>query len=203
MHCLGVLGGTFDPLHWAHLVIAEEARARFGLDKVLFVPAGQPPHKADYTVSDPEHRYAMALLGTSTNPAFQVSRIEIERAGPSYSVDTVRQLREMHAPDVEIHLIIGADEALDIPNWHEAESLLNMVRLIVAPRPGSDLAELKSRLPSRFYTAMQFLPMLPIDISGTELRARIASGKSVRYLVPDSVEVYIRKHGLYLEGEVR
>ena len=203
MHCLGVLGGTFDPLHWAHLVIAEEARARFGLDKVLFVPAGQPPHKADYTVSDPEHRYAMALLGTSTNPAFQVSRIEIERAGPSYSVDTVRQLREMHAPDVEIHLIIGADEALDIPNWHEAESLLDMVRLVVAPRPGSDLAELKSRLPSRFYTAMQFLPMLPIDISGTELRARIASGKSVRYLVPDSVEVYIRKHGLYLEGEVR
>lgn len=203
MHCLGVLGGTFDPLHWAHLVIAEEARARFGLDKVLFVPAGQPPHKADYTVSDPEHRYAMALLGTSTNPAFQVSRIEIERAGPSYSVDTVRQLREMHAPDVEIHLIIGADEALDIPNWHEAESLLDMIRLVVAPRPGSDLAELKSRLPSRFYTAMQFLPMLPIDISGTELRARIASGKSVRYLVPDSVEVYIRKHGLYLEGEVR
>ena len=203
MHCLGVLGGTFDPLHWAHLVIAEEARARFGLDKVLFVPAGQPPHKADYTVSDPEHRYAMALLGTSANPAFQVSRIEIERAGPSYSVDTVRQLREMHAPDVEIHLIIGADEALDIPNWHEAESLLDMVRLVVAPRPGSDLAELKSRLPSRFYTAMQFLPMLPIDISGTELRARIASGKSVRYLVPDSVEVYIRKHGLYLEGEVR
>ncbi|HUV05575.1 MAG TPA: nicotinate-nucleotide adenylyltransferase [Armatimonadota bacterium] len=197
---LGLMGGTFDPLHWAHLVMAEEARIRFELEKVLFVPASQPPHKAGRQVSDAEHRYAMALLGTAANPAFEVSRMEIERPGPSYSVDTVRRLREAYAPDVEIRFILGADEALDIPNWHEAESLPGLVRFIAAPRPGFDLAELKARLPARFYSAIEFLPMTPMDISGTEIRARVASGRSIRYLVPDSVEAYIRKHRLYVEG---
>lgn len=197
---LGVMGGTFDPLHWAHLVMAEEARIRFELEKVLFIPAGRPPHKPGYRVSDAEHRYAMALLGTAVNPAFEVSRIEVERPGPSYSVDTVRRLKEMYGPDTEIRFILGVDEALDIPNWHEAESLPDLVRFIAAPRPGFDLAELKTRLPARFYAAVEFLPMAPMDISGTEIRARVASGRSIRYLVPDSVEAYIRKHRLYVEG---
>jgi len=197
---LGVMGGTFDPLHWAHLVVAEEARIRFELEKVLFIPAGQPSHKTNYRVSDPEHRYAMVLLGTAANPAFEVSRIEIERPGPSYSVDTIRRLKELYGPDAEIRFILGADEALDIPNWHEAESLPGLVRFIAAPRPGFDLAELKTRLPARFYSAIEFLPMAPMGISGTEIRARVASGRSIRYLVPASVEAYIRKHGLYVEG---
>lgn len=197
---LGVLGGTFDPLHWAHLTMAEEAAARFELGKVLFVPAGQPPHKADYNASAPEDRYAMALLGTASNPAFDVSRVELEREGPSYSVDTIRQLKEMHGPEAELYFILGADEALDILSWHEADSLPDLARFLVAPRPGFDLAELKTRLPARFYEAMAPLPMTPVDISATDIRARIASRKSIRYLVPDNVEAYIRKHGLYTEG---
>lgn len=196
---LGVLGGTFDPLHWAHLLMAEEARTRFDLEQVLFIPAGQPPHK-DYEASDPEDRYAMVLLGTASNPAFEVSRMEIDRQGPSYSADTLRELRHIYGQDAGIHFILGADEALDLPNWHEAESLPELARFLVVPRPGFDLGEFKTRLPSRFYDALDFLPMTPMDISATDIRSRVASGRSISYLVPRNVEAYIRKRGLYLEG---
>ena len=197
---LGILGGTFDPLHWAHLLMAEEARTRFDLEKVIFIPAGDPPHK-DYEVSDAEDRYAMALLGTASNPAFEVSRIELDRQGPSYSAHTLRELRDIYGPDAGIHFMVGADEALDLPNWHDAESLSGLARFLVVPRPGFDLGELKTRLPSRFYEALDFLPMSPIDISATDIRARMASGRSISYLVPKDVEAYIRKRGLYLEGK--
>ena len=195
---LGILGGTFDPLHLAHLMMAEEARTRFDLGKVLFIPAGQPPHK-DYAVSDPEDRYAMALLGTAENPAFEVSRMEMDREGPSYSADTLRELRNTCGADAGVHFVLGADEALDLPNWHDADSLPELARFLVVPRPGSELAELKIRLPSRFYDALDFLPTTPMDISATDIRARVASGRSISYLVPESVEAYIRKQGLYLE----
>lgn len=198
---LGVMGGTFDPIHWAHLVMAEESKRRFELDKVLFIPAGEPPHKATYPVTSAEHRYAMTLLATAENPAFEVSRIEIERNGPSYSVDTIRQLKIEYGPDTGIYFIAGADEALDILTWHEAESLPELARFIVAPRPGFRLADLQERLPERFRAAMVELSMPPIDISSTELRARVAEGKSITYLVPDAVEAYIRKHKLYAHGK--
>lgn len=200
MNLLGVIGGTFDPIHLAHLIVAEEARTRFALDKVIFVPAGQPPHKPKHPVSEAVHRYAMAVLATACNPAFDVSRIEIEREGLSYSVDTIRSLKKAYGSDTEIRFIIGADEALDLPNWHEAESLPALARFVVAPRPGTDLAELKCRLPSRFYDALDFLPMPTIDISATNLRARVAAGESIKYLVPELVEAYIRKQRLYLEA---
>lgn len=199
MTLLGIIGGTFDPIHCAHLIVAEEARTRFALDKVLFVPAGQPPHKPGHPVSEAVHRYAMVVLATACNPAFDVSRIEMEREGPSYSVDTIRALRKAHGTDTEVRFIIGADEALDLPNWHEAESLPELARFVVAPRPGSDLAELKTRLPSRFYDSLDFLPVPPLDVSATDLRARVASGESIKYLVPETVEAYIRKQRLYLE----
>lgn len=194
---LGVMGGTFDPPHLAHLVMAEEARARFELEKVLFIPAGQPPHKVDYPMSGPEDRHAMVLLGTATNPAFEASRIELDREGPSYSVDTIRQLKEIHGADTAIYFILGADEALDILSWHEADSLPDLARFVVAPRPGFDLGELKARLPERFYAVLDFLPVVPMDISSTDIRAKVASGKSIKYLVPYGVEAYIRKHKLY------
>lgn len=197
---LGVIGGTFDPIHWVHLRMAEEARIRFDLEKVLFIPAGQPPHKPECPASDAEHRYAMTLLATSANPAFEVSRIEIEREGPSYTVDTLLALREVYGAEAGIHFMIGADEALDLPRWHEAEKLPGLARFLVAPRPGFDLAELKQQLPARFYEAIDFLPMQPIDISATDIRSRVASGRSIKYLVPDCVEAYIRKHGLYVQG---
>lgn len=199
---LGIMGGTFDPLHWVHLIMAEEARTRFDLDRVLFIPAGQPPHKPDYRVSSAEDRYAMTLLGTASNPAFEVSRIELDRQGPSYSVDTLAQLRETHGPDTDIHFILGADEALYLPSWHEVDKLPDLTRFLVAPRPGFDLGELKARLPAGLYDAIDFLPMTPVDISSTEIRSRMASGRTIKYLVPDSVEAYIRKHRLYVEDTV-
>lgn len=196
---LGVMGGTFDPVHYAHLVMAEEARSRFGLDRVLFIPAGQPPHKQDYQVSHAEHRYAMVLLSTGSNPFFDVSRVEIEREGPSYSVDTVRYLKDTYGPDTQIYFILGADEALDLPNWHEAKVLATMVQFVTAPRPGFDIAELRTRLPANFYSKIEFLPITPMDISSTEIRARVKMGRSIRYLVTTEVEAYICKHRLYFE----
>lgn len=198
---LGVMGGTFDPLHWAHLLMAEEARLRFSLDKVLFIPAGCPPHKADYRVTDAEHRYAMVLLGTAENPAFEVSRMEIDREGPSYSVDTLRALGNALGEGTEICFILGADEALDLPQWYESDSLPDLVsRFIAVPRPGFDIENLTTRLPERFCRVISLMPVPPMEVSATDLRARVASGKSIRYMVPASVEAYIRKHGLYAEG---
>ncbi len=196
---LGVMGGTFDPLHWVHLIMAEEARTRFDLDRVLFIPAGQPCHKTEYNVSGAEDRYAMTLLGTAQNPMFEVSRMEIERQGPSYSVDTLAELRDQYGPDAGIYFIVGADEALYLPKWHEADRLPDLTRFLVAPRPGFDMAELKAKLPARLYDAMDFLPMTPVDISATDIRARVADGRTTKYLVPEPVEAYIRKHKLYVE----
>lgn len=194
---IGIIGGTFDPIHWAHLIIAEESRVRFGLSKVVFVPAGEPPHKLGHPTSDAEHRYAMVLLGTCSNPSFQVSRLEIERAGLSYSADTIREFQEVHGPDAEIYFIAGADEVLDIESWHDAEMLPEIARFVAVPRPGFDLTELERRLPPRFLASIEPLQMREIDISATEVRARVAAGKSIKYLVPESVESYIHKHRLY------
>lgn len=199
---LGIMGGTFDPLHWAHLMMAEEARDTFGLDKVLFIPAGQPPHKMEYRVTDVEHRYAMALLGTASNPAFEVSRMEIERNGLSYSVDTLRELKRIYGSSTGIYFIVGADEALDVPKWHEAESLPELTRFLVAPRPGFMLSDLQTKLSAEFSVVMDILPMPPIEISSTSLRERVMSGQSIKYLVPECVEAYIVKHGLYNESNM-
>ena len=198
---LGIMGGTFDPLHWAHLMMAEEARVTFGLDKVLFIPAGQPPHKMEYKVTDVEHRYAMTLLGTASNQAFEVSRIEIERNGLSYSVDTLRDLKSFYGSSC-IFFIVGADEALDVPKWHEAGSLPELTRFLVAPRPGFMLSDLQTKLPAEFSGVMDILPMPPIEISSTSLRERVMSGESIKYLVPECVEAYILKHGLYNESNM-
>lgn len=197
---LGIMGGTFDPIHWAHLVMADEAGHRFNLDKVLFVTAGEPPHKPGAVCSHAEHRHAMVILATASNPLFEASRIELDRQGPSYSVDTIREVKSLYGDHASIYFIIGADEARDIQSWHEADALPGLARFIVAPRPGFDIAELRTILPERFCNAMDFLPMPPIDISATDLRARVASRRSIRYLVPETVEAYILKHGLYIES---
>jgi nicotinate-nucleotide adenylyltransferase len=179
--------------------MAEEARVAFNLETVLFIPAGEPPHKYGYPVSGTEHRYAMTLLGTASNPAFKVSRIEIERRGPSYSVDTIREVKETYG--AEIYFIVGADEALDLVKWHKAELLPDLARFIAVPRPGFDLPRLSSALPPRFLSRVEVLPALPMDISSTEIRRRVREGESIRYMVPEGVESYIRKWGLYMEGK--
>lgn len=194
---LGIMGGTFDPLHLAHLLVAEEARSAFSLERVLFIPAGDPPHKPETPISAAEHRYAMALLGTADHPHFEVSRIEIERPGPSYSVETIRALRGILGAGAEMYFIAGADEILEIESWHESDALPDLVRFIAVPRPGFDLLVLGRRLPARFLSCIDELRMSEIDISATDIRRRVASGEPIRYLVPASVEAYIRKNGLY------
>jgi nicotinate-nucleotide adenylyltransferase len=169
----------------------------YDLSQVLFIPTGAPPHKADSRVTDAEHRYAMTLLATAENPYFTVSRMEVERKGPSYSVHTIRELKEIYGPDTDIRFIMGADEALDLGNWYEAESLPQLLRFIVAPRMGLAGEELMMRIPARFRPVVDLLPVSPMFLSSTELRKRLHVGESVRYLVPDPVWAYIRKHEIY------
>ncbi len=194
---LGVLGGTFDPVHLAHLVLAERAFEQLGLDRVLWLPAGDPWRKADRVVSPAEHRLAMVRLAIRGNPAFQVCSLELERKGATYSVDTLAALGEEH-PNSELVFILGRDALEDLPNWHEPGRLIQLARLAVASRTGEQLAPdgLERLLPG-LAARVAWIEMPRLAISGTELRLRAAAGDSLRYLVPEGVEAYIREQGLY------
>ncbi|MDO8586602.1 MAG: nicotinate-nucleotide adenylyltransferase [Armatimonadota bacterium] len=198
MSAIGIVGGAFDPVHYGHLIIAEESRLEFGLDKVYFVPAGIPPHKKDYEVSGAEHRYAMTLLATQSNPFFECPRMEIERPGPSFTVDTIEQFHDEMGEDTDLYFITGADAILEILTWHEPHRLLSMCKLIAATRPGYNLDELHERLPREFVEQTIFLETPGVHISSTELRNRVRNGKSIKYMLPEPVEAYIYSHGLYV-----
>jgi nicotinate-nucleotide adenylyltransferase len=192
---LGIIGGTFDPVHHGHLIAADQARWRFQLDRVVFVPAGQPWQKP-VGVTAPEHRYQMVVLATATNPAFSVSRVEIDTPGLTYTVDTLRLLRAGMDPGTRLYFIAGADAVLGLPTWKEPDELLHLTEIIAATRPGWDLSRLTGRLPAaagRVHT----LELPALDISSTDVRARVAAGAPVRYLVPDPVAAYVNEHGLY------
>lgn len=193
---IGIMGGTFDPIHVGHLVAAEEARVRFALDRVMFVPCGEPPHKKDYRVTDREHRYAMTVSATSTNPAFEVSRIEIDRPGPSYTVDTLRELREAD-PQSSSYFITGADGILAVLTWRDPRELVQFCEFIAVTRPGYDLGELEQALGPQLMQHVHLLSIPGIDISSTEIRRRVAAGLPVKYLTPLEVEAYIIEQGLY------
>lgn len=195
------MGGTFDPVHYGHLVTAEEARTQCELSEVLFVPNRYPPHKSIDGVSDPEHRYRMTLLATATNPAFTVSRIEIDRPGPSYSIDTIKELRKTHGPR-DLYYITGADAILQIVrgDWERSAELLTLCQYIAASRPGFPLDVEDLRRYNATGTTLDNLHIMEIPalaISSTDIRRRLAAGRPIRYLVPDAVEAYIIKHGLY------
>jgi nicotinate-nucleotide adenylyltransferase len=194
---VGVMGGTFDPIHHGHLVAAEEARWQFGLDRVVFVPTGQPWQKAA-GVSDAEDRYLMTVIATASNPAFSVSRLEIDSPGPTYTVDTLRRLRAEMDPDVRLFFVTGADAVLQILTWKDPDEVLALAELIAATRPGHDLADLAEKVPA---AAGRVHPMrIPaLAISSTEIRARVAAGAPIQYLVPEGVARYIEKRGLYRE----
>jgi nicotinate-nucleotide adenylyltransferase len=194
---IGIMGGTFDPIHYGHLIIGEEPRRRFGLEKVIFVPAGDPPHKKDYDVSAKEHRYAMTVLATASHPDFECSRMEMDRPGPSYSVDTIRQIKRDYGTDMQVYFITGADAILEILTWHEHDKLKSLCKFIAATRPGYDLDELKHRVPKDYLDQTVFLEVPGVHISSTDLRARIAEGEPIKYMVPESIEAYILKSGLY------
>ncbi|HEV8338683.1 MAG TPA: nicotinate-nucleotide adenylyltransferase [bacterium] len=198
---LGIMGGTFDPIHNGHLVTAEEARVQFGLQEVVFVPSRHPPHKDPGEVSGPEHRYLMSFLATVTNPAFTVSRMEIEREGPSYTIETMRRFRQ-EWPQASLYFITGADAILQIlrGEWEDSPGLLALCHFIAATRPGFvlDPDDARSRnVTGRRLDNIHFMEIPALAISSTDIRARVRAGRPIKYLVPEPVENYIVKHGLY------
>ena len=196
---IGVLGGTFDPVHIAHLVIAEEARMRLSLEEVVFIPTGQPWLKADKPVSPGEQRLEMVRLAISSNPFFRASSVELDRSGLTYSVDTLEALQQEWGPGAEIYFILGMDALLTLPQWKEPARLLELCTPVVFTRPdqpSSALDDLVNQLPG-LKEKLQLVEGPQIGVSGTEIRRRVAAGTSTRYLVPLAVEQFIAQHGIY------
>lgn len=193
---IGIMGGTFDPIHIGHLVCAEEARMQFGLDTVIFMPAGHPALKPD-TITSAEDRYLMTVLATASNPNFQVSRLEIDRPGLTYTIDTIRTLKEQY-PNSELFFITGADAVFEILSWKDAEELSTLVTFIAATRPGYDLhAAEKDHGQAIALFKIEYIVVPALAVSSTDLRARCAAGKDIRYLTLDTVAGYIAKNRLY------
>ncbi len=192
---LGVMGGTFDPIHYGHLVTAEEALVQFALDSVLFVPTGQPWMKEGREVSPAEHRYLMTVIATASNPRFSVSRMEVDRQGPTYTVETLRALAEEN-PDAELYFITGADAMLEILHWKDPEEVLSLAHFIAATRPGYDLAHFEAEAASH-HPKVSVMTIPALAISSTDIRQRVKEGRAIRYLVPEGVKSYIEKVGLY------
>jgi nicotinate-nucleotide adenylyltransferase len=192
------MGGTFDPIHHGHLVAASEVRARFDLDEVVFVPTGAPWQKADREVAPSEHRYLMTVIATAANPHFTVSRVDIDRDGPTYTIDTLRDLHTHYqtgGPDVDLFFITGADAMTQILSWRDHGELFDLAHFVGVTRPGHPMtAETLDGLPADRVTLME-IPALAI--SSTDCRDRVGAGEPVWYLVPDGVVQYIAKHGLY------
>ncbi|MCS7286444.1 MAG: nicotinate-nucleotide adenylyltransferase [Anaerolineae bacterium] len=195
---IGIIGGTFDPIHYGHLIIAEEARVRVGLAKVIFIPAGHPPHKLRRPYSPAHHRYRMVELAISSNPYFEVSPIEVNRPGPSYSVDTVAMLRKEMGSDSELYFIMGVDSLAGILTWHRPDELIKLCKIIAVNRPGYgvDIEALDSVIPG-IKKQVIFIKAPEIGISSTEIQERVREGLPIRYLVPPEVERYIYEHNLY------
>jgi len=192
------MGGTFDPIHYGHLVTAEEARVQFKLDRVLFIPAGKPPHKMRPDVASSEHRYLMAVVATATNEAFGVSRMEIDRTGTSYTIDTIRALHEERGPGLELYFITGADAVWEILTWHEHEEVAKLARFIAATRPGYPLDRFRSPDQGGITGSVEIMEIPALAISSSDIRERLREGRPIRYLTPDAVVAYIAKHGLYV-----
>ncbi|MEV0898351.1 nicotinate-nucleotide adenylyltransferase [Actinoplanes sp. NPDC049802] len=190
---VGIMGGTFDPIHHGHLVAASEVQARFDLDEVVFVPTGQPYEKG--RVSSAEDRYLMTVIATASNPRFHVSRADIDRDGPTYTVDTLRDMRAVYGRSAELYFITGADALGRIMSWKDALTMLGLAHFIGVTRPGFELS--RAHLPAESVTLVEVPAMA---ISSSDCRNRVASGLPVWYLVPDGVVQYINKRGLYRDS---
>ena len=196
---LGLLGGTFDPIHIGHLLIGEEARVRLSLDGVMYVPAGDPYLKADRQITDGHHRMAMVEAAIRDNPHFRASSLELQRPGPTYTLDTLEKLKSIEGPATRIYLILGADAVSDMQRWHRPDAILALARIVGVPRPGQpevDLAVL-DRIKPGASAGATVLDSPKIEISGSRIRARLSRGESVRYWLPEPVAAYIKKHRLY------
>ena len=189
---LGVMGGTFDPIHHGHLVAASEVASKFGLDEVVFVPTGEPWQKSSRRVSLAEHRYLMTVIATASNPRFTVSRVDIERPGPTYTIDTLRDLKA-ERPEADLYFITGADAMAQIVSWKDVDELWSLAHFVGVTRPGHELPDLGR-------AEVSLLEVPAMAISSTDCRARVAAHEPVWYLVPDGVVQYIAKYGLYRDG---
>ncbi|HHY60077.1 MAG TPA: nicotinate-nucleotide adenylyltransferase [Clostridia bacterium] len=202
---IGIMGGTFDPIHYGHLVTAEAALHAYQLEEVIFVPSGRPPHKKNYRVTAAEHRYLMTILAVATNPRFHASRIEIDRTGYSYTVDTIKAFRELYGPQAELYFITGADAILEILTWKNVKNLPELCLFIAATRPGFDLQALDkvfTELPE-LEGRLHLLEVPALAISSSDIRKRVREGRPIKYLLPETVEQYIYKNGLYREEHGR
>jgi nicotinate-nucleotide adenylyltransferase len=192
---VGVMGGTFDPVHNGHLVAASEVAARFGLDEVVFVPTGQPWQKSQRQVSPAEDRYLMTVIATASNPSFSVSRVDIDRPGETFTIDTLSDLRREYGETTELFFITGADALAQIVGWHRSEDLFAMAHFVGVTRPGHRLED-----PGFPAGAVSLIEVPALAISSTDCRDRVGAGEPVWYLVPDGVVQYISKRRLYLDA---
>lgn len=194
------MGGTFDPIHQGHLLIAAEARHEFELETVVFVPAGTPPHKGGRPLSGTEHRYVMVNLAIADDVNFVASRIEIDRQGSSFAVDTLRHFVADGRNPEEIYFITGADTILEILTWHNHAEAVQLCTFVAATRPGFDLSRLDAALPPGYRERIRTIATPAVDISSTDIRERVRSGRNIDYLVPRQVATYISKHRLYMDA---
>jgi nicotinate-nucleotide adenylyltransferase len=196
---IGVFGGTFDPVHFGHLTVAEEVRAKLGIDRLLFVPAGQPWLKADRPITPAEHRVEMLSLAVADNPRFTISTIEVDRPGPSYTVDTIADLRRYLLDEVKIYFLLGSDALAELPQWKEPSRLVQLCQLVAFNRPGAPPASLElleSAIPG-ISQQLSLIEVSSMDISATQIRIAVAQGASLGQFVPRDVERYILEQKLY------
>lgn len=192
---LGILGGTFNPPHIGHLIVAEAVRSELALDRILFIPAAIPPHKMNHDIAAPQHRVEMVRRAVEGNPYFAVSEMEVRRGGISFTVDTLRQLQR-EQPDARLFLLIGMDNLPEFPTWRSPERILELATVVVMTRPGFAANDVPPDLKGR----VRICPVPTIGIASSEIRARVKEGKSIRYLVADPVRDYIHHHNLYRDG---
>ena len=190
---IGILGGTFDPIHIGHLVAAEGVRVELRLDRVVFIPAARPPHKKAAGILDGERRLEMTRMATEDNPAFEVSDLELRRGGTTYTIDTVRQLRAGFGSGADLFFLMGVDSLMEITTWREYESLLEETTVVVFPRPGLDPSGVDGAVRDR----VRFVSTSEVGVASSDVRERVRKNKSIRYLVHPAVEAFIHREGLY------
>jgi len=194
---VAIIGGSFDPIHYGHLLLGEQAGERYRPELVIFVPNRFSPLKSQANISAAQDRYAMAELAVADNPRFAVCDCELDRPAPSYSIDTIRALQQSVPPGVEILFVTGADSILELPEWREPDAILDESRVVAARRPGFDLQRMSAVLGPQRASKIELLDMPMVDISSTDIRQRVIQGRSIRYLTPPVVIDYIKRHNLY------
>jgi nicotinate-nucleotide adenylyltransferase len=195
-----IMGGSFDPIHFGHLAAAESVRQNLNCQKIIFIPLGNPPHKKNRILSDSIHRYTMTVLATCSNPCFEVSNIETNREGYTYTLNTITELNEYYGKEVELLFITGADALFEIETWYKVDELLKLCSFVAVTRPGYDKSMLEQKLQylqSKYNSKIHIIDVPGLNISSTDIRERIKKGASIRYLVPEAVEQYIYKHRLF------